>query len=246
VKPSECYICQQAIWPELSLVRVSAEFELDTSFCYLLHLIWCMIEEYRWRFSVISWKGSDRLCDILAFTWFWIIYPDDIETIKSYLLISENSGFCVTECSECSLDSEICLMIAISIDDTMSCCDIIEWVEEVFESTIHPVEEIPGDTEKFYVLGIDLVYDIAEIPSSIDMSDMDVRDKGDFFTLPVLGEVLYFYLDALDNCISRMIDAISTETESNYNSDESYEWYRYMHSEILENIYNNPHGKYRK
>ncbi len=41
-----------------------------------------------------------------------------------------------------------------------------------------------------------------------------------------------------------MVYAISRESECNYNSDKSYEWYRYVYPEILENIYNNPHGKY--
>jgi hypothetical protein len=88
------------------------------------------------------------------------------------------------------------------------------------------------------------MYNITEVLGSIDVSDMDIRYEGDFFTMPVIGEVPYLHRYGSDNCILGMIYAISRESECDYNSDESYEWYRYMYPEILENIYNNPHGKY--
>ena len=140
MESSKYYICEEAIWPELSLVCMSAEFELDSSFCNICNLIWCMVDEYRWRLSIISWKGSDSFCYILAFTWFWIVYTDYIETIEGYLFISENPSFCMSKCSECSFNSEICLMITIRVHDAMRCRDIIEWIKKVLESTIHPVE----------------------------------------------------------------------------------------------------------
>ena len=172
MKSSKYYICKETIWPELSLVCMSTELQFDTGLCYFLHLIWCMIDEYRRSISIISWKGSDSFCYILAFTGFWVVYTDDIETIESYLFVSENPSLCMPKCAECSLNSEVCFVIAISIDDTMCGSYIIEWVEEVLESSIHTIEEVSCDTEKFHIFRIDHLYDIAKILRSIDMSNM--------------------------------------------------------------------------
>jgi hypothetical protein len=124
-------------------------------------------------------------------------------------------------------------MVAIRIDDTMCCSDFTEWVEEMFEPPVHTIEEISCYTEKFYIFRIDHFYDIAKVFCSIDMSDVDIRYKGDFFSMPVIGEIPYLHRYGSDNRILGVIYTISRESECHYNSDKSYEWYRYVYGEVL-------------
>lgn len=99
-------------------------------------------------------------------------------------------------------------MIAVGVDDTMWCSYVLEWVEQMFEATIHTIEEISGDTEEFDFFSVDFFYDIAEECLTIDMSYMDIGDEGNFFTLPIFREILDGYGDIFYHGVSGMIEAI--------------------------------------
>lgn len=117
------------------------------------------------------------------------------------------------ECTECSIHSKIGLMIAVSVDDTMRCSDLIEWVEQMFEATIHAIEEISGDTEEFDFFSVDFFYDIAEECLTIDMSYMDIGDEGNFFTMPEYREILDSYIHRSYHYTPRMIERIECKNK---------------------------------
>ncbi len=203
-----------------------------------------MIDEYRCSISIISWKCEDGTRYILVLSRFWIVDTNDIEPIESYPLISEYAGRCMSESAECSLNSEIRLMIAICIYDTMTCSHFTEWIEEVLQASVHPVEEVSCDTEEFYIFSINFLHDIAEILGSIDMSDVHIRYECDFFLVPICWEIFDADRYIFDNSVFCSIESISREAEGWYHSDESDERYRYVYPKILKKIYSYPHGKY--
>lgn len=151
IMPPKEKICNNPIWPELSLVRMSTEFEIYTSFCDTGYLEWCMIEEDWWIFFFIISEREYGFCYVFSLARFWIIDTDDIKTIECHYLVSEYASLRMAECTECSIYSKIGLMVTISIDDSMLCSYLVEWIQEMLESSVHTIEEISGDTEEFHV-----------------------------------------------------------------------------------------------
>lgn len=130
-------------------------------------------------------------------------------------------------------------MVAISVDDAMRCGYLIEWVEQVLETTIHAIEEISGDTEEFNIFGVDFLYDIAEECLTINVSYMDIGDEGNFFTMPVFREILDGYGDVFYHGISGMIEAIERcyegYSETNLCDESVGKWYPYEEFDTYRN-----------
>lgn len=138
-------------WPHLSSMRMTTEFQINSDLSNFLDLFRHMIEEYWWRLFCISRKCANRLGNIFFHSCFWIVYTDDIDSLDMHDFITKYSNIRILKWLECSFYAEVCFMIPINIIDSVGWFDTKEWINQVLQFPIHPIEEISRNTDNLWM-----------------------------------------------------------------------------------------------
>ena len=76
---------------------MATELEIDSCLGDSIYLEGCMVEQDRGIFFFVFWEIYDRFCDIFPHSWFWVVDPDDVESVDRHDLISEDLRFGILE-----------------------------------------------------------------------------------------------------------------------------------------------------
>jgi hypothetical protein len=227
--------------PELTTMGMSTELEIDSCFRDFLDLLRCMVEENRWSLWVISRDRTYNRREITMLTGKRMVDPDEVESLERHDLIVKDPSLRLLENGECPLDPEIGLMIPIDIEDTFWSGDIIEAIDEMLESSIHPIEEISRNTEDFWVQSIHSIDDTPQEVSPQDMSYVYVRDLNYLFSYPSIWKVPDRYRNGRNMDIYSVIEAIHRDNRTKNQSQYPEEGKRKEYLEIHEDKSQQPY-----
>lgn len=233
-------------WPDLADMCMSRELEIDSSFCDFFDLSRRMKKQDRRYIFIEIWKFLYDSRNIFFLTTFWIIDTDNLESIDIYEFVFENVDFCIFERLECSCDTKIRLMISSDIVDSFRSLKLIDWIDEMFEKSVHSIVEISCDNYCFRLDFIDLCHDSSEEFITDDVSEMDIGYLYDSFSFPVFWKIFECDVDISDSRIIRIPEAISRDTDrEDYRTDsEDIRWN--IQVEKFSNSENNPHKQKSK
>lgn len=175
-----------------------------------------------------------------------MIDTDEVESINREDLIIEYLSLRIFEDCEGSFYSEIGFMIPIDIEYTTWCFYVIECIDEMFESTVHTIEEVSGYTDEFWIFSINFFYDSPEVVSSQYMADVNIRNLNDFFPFPFAWKISYPYFDMSNMCMYSIIKSVAWYYATEHDSSDTKKLHRYIYSEWFSDKGENPYGTERE